>query len=129
MSTPISRVAALAVLLASCSAEPSEKGDPRIVADVAEQVAVAADSDALILCTSAREDGFARNCTVERSYDASGQMLTIRAPDGGFRRLREDRDGGWQAADGAERVAVRLVAEGLVEIAIGDMRYRLAERP
>jgi hypothetical protein len=53
-------------------------------------------------------------------------VLTLRQPDGGFRRLRVTGDGrGVIAADGAEQASVTLVAPVTIEVAIGNMRYRL----
>ncbi|MBN2971904.1 hypothetical protein JW805_07730 [Roseomonas aeriglobus] len=64
-------------------------------------------------------------CTVDRAPDADGTLLTIRHPDGGFRRLRVSRGGEVSAADGAVPAVVRM-REGVAEVALGDARYRLA---
>ena len=69
---------------------------------------------------------FERSCTVERSEGAEGLILTIRNERGGFRRILLPRDrSGARAADGAERAAVTLLADGRAEVALGGDRYRL----
>lgn len=52
--------------------------------------------------------------------------LTLRHPGGGFRRLQVVTDGrGVIAADGAEAAKVTLIGTNLIEVSIGDDRYRL----
>jgi hypothetical protein len=63
---------------------------------------------------------FERACTLERS---GAQALTIRHPDGGFRRIGIE-NGNPIAADGAERASVHR-SGNMVEVAIGRDRYRL----
>lgn len=61
-------------------------------------------------------------CTAEKT----GDILTIRHADGGFRRFRVLTDGrGLESADGAEPATVRLVDHGHIEVDAGDTRYRL----
>lgn len=63
---------------------------------------------------------FERTCRIDR---AGGDGLTLRHPDGGFRRIR--MEGGVPvAADGAERAAVARRGD-MVELAIGGDRYRI----
>ncbi|TKD52178.1 hypothetical protein FBR43_08510 [Sphingomonas baiyangensis] len=90
-------------------------------------MAVAAEDDGRILCAPEGADGFARACSLDRTLDAEGMVLTLQLPDGGFRRMRVTRDGGLVPADGAERAEVRTVADGLIEVAIGGARFRLPE--
>jgi hypothetical protein len=67
-----------------------------------------------------------RDCTIERSRGPEGTILTIRQPDGGFRRLLIATDGrGVVAADGAEPAEVTALADDRIEVAIGGDRYRL----
>jgi len=71
------------------------------------------------------EAPFERVCTVERA----GDQLTIRKPDGGFRRLLAVTDGrGVVAADGAEPARVTLIDGGRIEVAIGGDAFRLPAR-
>ncbi|MGQ0559582.1 MAG: hypothetical protein ACT4OE_08370 [Sphingosinicella sp.] len=70
--------------------------------------------DDRIDCRLAGSSGFERVCTVERD----GRDITVRRPDGGFRRLIV---AGVlvAAADGAEQAEARRHADGTVEVAIG----------
>lgn len=98
------------LLLAGCSPEATN--------------ASPADEDALIECALAGAAGFARDCAVERIRERDTVFLTVRHPDGGFRRFEVLRDGrGLAAADGAERAEVSL-REGGIEVAVGADRYR-----
>ena len=63
---------------------------------------------------------------IERSDGAQGRIITLRGPDGGFRRLLITRDGrGVIAADGAEPARVTPLSSDRIEVAIGRDRYRL----
>lgn len=71
---------------------------------------------------------FAPACALERSRSADGVILTVRHPDGGFRRFIETGEqGGVAPADGAER-AVFSRSEGGIEVLIGGDRYRFPAR-
>lgn len=103
------RVAAgLALLpLAACSAE-----------------APAPDPESLIECALAGAGSFARDCAVERSKEAGSEVLTVRHPDGGFRRFALTGDGrGLVSADGADRALVSPQASS-IEVVVGTDRYR-----
>jgi hypothetical protein len=57
---------------------------------------------------------------------ADGLSLTVRAPNGGFRRLLVTKDGrGVIAADGAVPARVCPVSANRIEVAIAGDRYRL----
>ena len=65
-------------------------------------------------------------CTVERAASPDGTVLTVRAPDGGFRRLLVVKDGrGVIAADGAEPVRVAAAGTDGIAVTAGDIAYRL----
>jgi len=65
-------------------------------------------------------------CTVERTAGEAGMILTIRKPDGGFRRLRVAPDGrGVAAADGAEEARVTILDAATILVEIGGDAYRL----
>lgn len=67
-------------------------------------------------------------CTAERTRDGDGWVVTVRHPDGHFRRLRVAGDGtGIAAADGAERATVTDLQGEVVDVAIGDDRYRFPQ--
>ncbi len=78
--------------------------------------------DGRIECRPQGAAEFANACLLERS----GDTLTLRKPDGGFRRLVVTTDGrGVAAADGAEPAQVRVIGEGRIEVAIGGDAFRL----
>jgi hypothetical protein len=109
------RWAPLSLLLVSCGAPNA--GDS---ANGGESV-----PDDRIDCRAEGSAAFERNCIVE----TEGRMLTIRKPDGGFRRLRITDDGsGVAAADGAEPAIVTLLPDGRIEVAIGGDLFRLPAR-
>lgn len=61
-------------------------------------------------------------CAVERERD----ILTLRHGDGGFRRFQIVHDGrGLIVADGAEPATVVPVGKELIELSVGQDRYRL----
>lgn len=83
-------------------------------------------ADARIECRIDGTTGFERACRVEASDSAVGRILTVRKPDGGFRRLRVTTDSaGIVAADGAERAEVTRLGDGRSEVSIGGESFRL----
>jgi hypothetical protein len=106
----ISSAAALA-LLAACS-------------QAAEGPAAAAGDDDRIDCAPGGAATFGRDCLVERTTTAEGLVLTVRHPDGGFRRFLVTTSG-IAAADGAERAMVSA-RENDSEVVVGADRYRFS---
>lgn len=101
----------LFLMLAACDAGPSsivggpEKGD-----------------DGHVACLIDGQSVWTRECR----YDQVGDLLTLRHPDGGFRRFRIVGDGrGLESADGAEGARIKIVDDGLIEVTVGADRYRL----
>jgi hypothetical protein len=87
--------------------------------------AAAADDDR-IECATGGADTLEKVCTLDRQSSPEGVILIVRAPDGGFRRLRITSDGqGVVAADGAEPALVTPLGPDLIEVAVGRDRYRL----
>jgi hypothetical protein len=124
MSTRISRqilaVAALLLLpLSACGrGQPSSE-------QVAAQQRAETSSDTRIACAQG-EAAFASTCTIEQSQGKDGLILTVRHPDGAFRRLLVTQDGrGVIAADGAEAAKVTITGADGIEVALGGNRYRL----
>ncbi len=102
--------ALLLVLLPACGGPPAARPEDRIE------------------CALDGAAEFERACVVERSAHR-GDVLTLRGPGGGFRRLAVTRDGrGVAAADGAEPAAVKVLGPDLIEVSIGADRYRLPAR-
>ena len=102
---------ATSLLLAACNdAVPAGQADG------------ADTGDGRIECRPAGAADFAPVCLLERG----GEMLTLRKPDGGFRRLVVATDGrGVVAADGAEPAIVSVIGEGRIEVSIGGDAFRL----
>ena len=87
------------------------------------------EADGRIDCRIGNDDQYQRYCSVERERTDQGVLLTVRKPDGGFRRLLATRDGrGVVAADGAEEAQVTIVGENLIEVAIAGDHFRLPAR-
>jgi hypothetical protein len=111
------------LLLSACDAKlpdkpPEMEGQPDLVG-----VATAEDK---IDCAAPGDTEMAPVCTIDRVEIASGPVLTLRRPDGGFHRLLITRDGsGVVAADGAEQAVVKPLAANLIEVELSGARYRL----
>ncbi len=111
------------LLLAGCGQERT--ADTQVLAKAEAQQRAAAEDDGRILCARGNAP-LARDCTVEQTQGGEGLTLTLRHPDGGFRRLLVTRDGrGVIAADGAEHALVTVVDAGGIEVALAGDRYRL----
>lgn len=80
----------------------------------------------MIECALGDGSEFGPDCLIERS-EVDGQMLlTVRHPDGGFRRFEQLQDGtGIVEADGADVVQRQLDGE-ILEVAVGEDRYRFS---
>lgn len=88
--------------------------------------APAVADDDRIECRIGNARMFDRFCIVERMAGPEGMALTIRKPDGGFRRLLVTRDGrGVIAADGAEEAVVTILDDNRIEVAIAGDTFRL----
>ncbi|APX66360.1 hypothetical protein V3I01_08620 [Sphingomonas sp. gentR] len=110
-----------ALALAGCSGGQEERQAAAQNGPAAEQKPGLA-----IECALAGAQAFASDCTVEQSGAGNAVVLTVRHPDGGFRRLQVTRDGrGVEAADGAQPASVTVAGDRTIEIAVGGDRYRL----
>lgn len=120
------RVALAASLTSVLACSPSQPtGANQALARAEAQQRAAADDDGTVLCARA-EAALTRGCSVEQASTPRGLVLTLRNPDGGFHRLLATRDGrGLVAADGAVPARVAVVGADLIEVAVGDDRYRL----
>ena len=134
MSTPTSddrgrgstRSAALLLAMSAAACSPEQTANTQVLANVeAAQDRDAADNG-LINCSVGAAAMLSRVCSVDRQESERGLILTVRHPDGGFRRLLVTKDGhGVVAADGAQAAQVTLVGTNEIEVALGDDVYRL----
>lgn len=104
------------LLLAACEANQPPPPPPAEaeVTDGAERIACALDG----------AGEFKPACAVERAEIEGTLFLTVRHPDGGFRRFEVLTDGrGLAAADGADEAALKIEGDWL-EAKVADDRYR-----
>ncbi|MDQ2878947.1 MAG: hypothetical protein M3R41_07710 [Pseudomonadota bacterium] len=110
------------LLLAGCG---PQRTDQNVLAEVEANQGAAASEAGRIMCAHGQAV-MTRDCTVERTQDARGLILTLHHPDGAFRRLLVTKDGrGVAAADGAQKAAVTIVGPASIAVAIGGDRYEL----
>lgn len=113
------------LLLAACGDRGADTANTQALTKAESDQRSAADEADLILCAHG-SDAFQRACTVERTQEDRGLVLTVRHDDGGFHRLLVTQDGrGVIAADGAEAARVSIIDPQSIEVAIGSDRYRL----
>lgn len=125
-----SLVSALLLLgLAGCERKAEQQVAQQVEAERATKLTAEPGTtagDERISCALASSEQLAPVCRIERSQSERGTVLTMRHPDGGFRRLLVVQDGrGVLAADGAEPAQVTLVGGKEIDVAIGRDRYRL----
>jgi len=102
--------------LAACGGNGDDQGATAAIPDGAERIE----------CAVAGAEAFAPVCVVERAVAPEGLTLTIRAPNGGFRRLLVTKDGrGVIAADGAEPAEVTPLGRDRILVVVAGDRYRL----
>ncbi len=122
----MARSPCLLPLLLALVACGQAKTDTQVLAQVEAHQSAEAVDNGRVQCAPAGAEAFARNCEIERAATKRGMVLTIRHPDGGFRRLLVTLDGrGVVAADGAEPAVVTLLGKDEIEVTLGDDHYRL----
>lgn len=75
----------------------------------------------MVACALDGSAQFTQVCSVDRS----GAQVTVRRPDGGFRRFEIVTDGSIAVLDGADGVRETVLANGMIEVQIEGDRYRL----
>lgn len=109
------------VLLGACGGPDNGK-----LAEAEAEQAKAADADGKIECALEGAAGFQRVCETEKVSGPEGTVMTIRHPDGGFRRFEVVTDGrGLVAADGADEAKIAVLDGGTIEVSAGEDRYKL----
>jgi len=110
------------LLLAGCDSAPDNK---KLAETEAKQSRDAAN-DGRIECALEGAKLFDRTCTVEEISGEGGTVLVVGRADVGYRRLQITTDGrGVVSADGSEQAVVKIIGEGMIEVAIGADKYRL----
>jgi hypothetical protein len=110
------------LLLAACGGAP-DNGD---LAEAEARGSREAAANGRIECALEGAKLFDRTCTVEEMSGVDGTVLVVGRPNVGYRRLQITTDGrGVVSADGAEPAKVTIVGDGMIEVAIGNDRYRL----
>ncbi len=131
MSMRIFSLGAVLLSIAACGGDKPvdvtlELDDPLVKAEAEASKMRAEAGDGKLSCAVSGATVFARVCELERSRTDKGLQLTVRHPDGGFRRLIVVSDGrGVVAADGSEKAVVTPIAPREIEVAIAGNRYRL----
>ena len=124
MSTPISKYAAVTLLLASLAGCGRDGSVP--IAQAEKDAGDQAARDGMIACALAGADTFERTCTTEQIAAPDSKMLVIRHADGGFRRFTILTDGrGLAPADGFDETRIRVLGANRIELSSGDDKYRL----
>lgn len=110
------------VALTGCN-RTSENSD---LAEAEARGSRAAAEDGRIECALEGSKLFDRTCTVEEMSGEGGTIVVVGRSNVGYRRLQITTDGrGVVSADGAEPAKVSIVGENVIEVAIGNDRYRL----
>lgn len=110
------------LLLAACNRAP-DNGD---LAEAEARGSREAAEDGRIECALEGTKLFDRTCTVEEMSGEGGTILVVGRINVGYRRLQITTDGrGVVSADGAEPAKVSIVGDNVIEVAIGNDRYRL----
>ena len=110
------------IALAGCDRTP-DNGD---LAEAEARGSREAAENGRIECALEGAKLFDRNCTVEEMSGDDGAVLIVGRANVGYRRLQIATDGrGVVSADGAEPAKVTIIGDNLIEVAIGNDRYRL----
>ena len=118
--------AAIGAALALCGCGAPAPGEEDQPASEAPAEILPPEADARIECRIGNARQFERFCLVSFGESEAGRTITLRKPDGGFRRLLVTRDGrGVVAADGAEPASVSIIGDQRIEVTIGVDSFRL----
>jgi hypothetical protein len=109
------RISSLTSLLLLTACSPGSLGAPE-------------EPQELIACAVGGAAEFAEVCGLDRTTVEGAQVLVVRHPDGGFRRLEVSKDGqNLLAADGAELTQSALKGDRW-EVILGEHRYVIPVR-
>lgn len=114
--------AAILLSLTGCSGEP----DNAALAQAEANAGAAAAGEGRISCAMGGAKLFDRKCTMDRMTSSDGPVLIVGRDDQGFRRLLVTTDGrGVVSADGTEPATVTIIDQTMIEVAVGNDRFRL----
>ena len=112
---------AFALLLIGCGESEKSNGPAPLVRQGGGQAEAPAEPPKTVCAVDGERD-----LTPVCDRELVDGLLTLRHPNGGFRRLQVVTDGrGVISADGAEAAKVATVGASLIEVSVGDDRYRL----
>ena len=110
------------LLLAACNRAP-DNGE---LAEAEARGSREAAENGRIECALEGTKLFDRTCTVEEMSGEGGTVLVVGRSNVGYRRLQITTDGrGLVSADGAEPAKVSIIGNNMIEVAVGNDRYRL----
>lgn len=110
------------LLLSACQNAP----DNSKLAEAEAKAGTEAAEDGRISCAMGGAKLFDRKCTMDRMTSSDGPVLIVGRESAGFRRLLITRDGrGVVSADGAEAARVSIIDQGMIEVQVGNDRFRL----
>ena len=110
------------LLLAACNRAP-DNGE---LAEAEARGSREAAENGRIECALEGTKLFDRTCTVEEMSGEGGTILVVGRGNVGYRRLQITTDGrGLVSADGAEPAKVSIIGNNMIEVAVGNDRYRL----
>lgn len=113
---------AITLALAACRNEP----DNAALAEAEANSGAAAAAEGRISCAMGGAKLFDRKCTMDRMTSSDGPVLIVGHDDQGYRRLLVTTDGrGVVSADGAEPAKVTIIDKTMIEVAVGNDRFRL----
>lgn len=115
-------IALIFLALAACD-RASDNGD---LSEAEARGSREAAENGRIECALEGTKLFDRTCTVEEMSGEEGAILVVGRSNVGYRRLQVTTDGrGVVSADGAEPAKVTIVGDNVIEVTIGNDRYRL----
>jgi hypothetical protein len=124
MFMPISKLLCLAAI--SCALLACGKTKTDSLENAEKSAENQAAQDGKIECALAGGKDYTRSCETERISSATGTLLVIRHPNGGFRRFNILTDGrGLAPAQGFDETKITVMNDGMIELSSGDDRYRL----
>jgi len=110
------------LLLAACNRAP-DNGE---LAEAEARGSREAAENGRIECALEGTKLFDRTCSVEEMSGEGGTVLVVGRSNVGYRRLQITTDGrGLVSADGAEPAKVSIIGNNMIEVAVGNDRYRL----